>query len=152
MTGFTPQDPDFVARVTAEFNAQGVMARLGMKLDLVEPGKVVISFPMSAHVTQQNGFVHAGVSTTALDSACGFAGISLLPNTAQILTAEFKTNLLRPAAGERFIAEGTVIKPGRNLMVAQGVLYNAEQGPSRQIAIMTATLMVLNDEAAGVSA
>ncbi|MBV6633693.1 MAG: PaaI family thioesterase [Alphaproteobacteria bacterium] len=142
MTVFEPKDPDYAARVQAEFDAQGAMAALGMTLTTLEPGRVVIGFPMSSAVTQQNGYVHGGVTTTAMDSACGFAAISLIPDHALMLTAEFKVNLLSPAAGEQFVAEGKVLKPGRQLIVTQGSLYAPGQA-DKPMAIMTATMMVL---------
>ncbi|MEM6901814.1 MAG: PaaI family thioesterase [Pseudomonadota bacterium] len=142
MTGFQPTDPEFEARIRAEFAAQGAMTALGMTLSAVEPGRVVIEFPMSPAVTQQNGYVHGGVTTTAMDSACGFAAISLIPDHALMLTAEFKVNLLSPAAGEHFVAEGRVLKPGRQLIVTQGSLYAPGQA-DKPMAIMTATMMVM---------
>lgn len=141
--GFEPRDPDFVRRITDEFNRQGAMATLGLSLESVEPGRVLIHLPMSPAVTQQNGYVHAGVSATALDSACGFAGISLIPPEAFLLTIEFKLNLFSPARGDLFIAEGRVLKPGRSVTVTEGRLYTPERGHDRPVATMTATLMTL---------
>jgi len=122
------------------------MKAFGMTLEAVEPGRVVIGFPISEAVTQQNGYLHAGVSAAAMDSACGFAGISLIPKEAYLLTVEFKVNLMSPARGQYFIAEGKVVKAGRNITVAEGWLYVRDKGQDKPVAMMVATLMTLHPE------
>src|SRR6187551_2959551 len=99
---FEPRDPDFAQRVRNSFALQGAMATIGATLALVEAGRVAIELPWAAHLTQQHGFLHAGMVATALDSACGYAGFSLMSIDAAVLTIEYKINLLAPAQGERF--------------------------------------------------
>jgi uncharacterized protein (TIGR00369 family) len=110
-------DPAFEARVRASFARQGVMTTIGARLTRVAAGAVEIELPFRSDLTQQHGFVHAGVITTIADSACGYAAFSLMPAEASVLTVEYKVNLLAPARGDRFVARGRVVKPGRTLTV-----------------------------------
>ncbi len=142
-TTFEPQDPDFADRVRASFARQAAMTTLGATLAEVQAGRVAIALPWAAHLTQQHGFLHAGMVSTALDSACGYAGFSLMPADAAVLTIEFKINLLAPARGERFRMVGTVIKPGRTITVAEGHAYALEDGREKLIATMGCTLMTV---------
>lgn len=107
------------ARVQASFARQGVMALLGAELRVAAPGKVEIRLPYRAELTQQNGYLHAGIATTIADSAGGYAAYSLFEPGEDVLTSEFKMNFLAPAAGDHYIATGTVLKPGRRLTVCQ---------------------------------
>lgn len=102
MTAFQPKDPAFAARVASSFARQQAMASFGITIASVEPGEVVLTMPFNAVFTQQHGFMHAGIMTAGLDTACGYAAFSLMPADAAVLTVEFKTNLLAPAKGERF--------------------------------------------------
>ena len=120
---FEPRDPAFAQRVRSSFALQGAMATIGATLTEVAPGRVVIELPWAAGLTQQHGFLHAGMVATALDSACGYAGFSLMPADAAVLTIEFKINLLAPAKGQRFRMVGEVIKPGRTVTVTEGRAY-----------------------------
>src|SRR5437763_12750038 len=106
---FEPADPSYAERVRASFARQAAMRTIGATLLAVEPGRVVIELPWAQPLTQQHGFLHAGMVATALDSACGYAGFSLMPAEAAVLTIEYKINLLAPAKGERFRVEGLVI-------------------------------------------
>ena len=100
--------------------------------------------PYSAALTQQHGFLHAGVISTALDSACGYAAFSLMPEDAGVLTIEFKVNLLAPGKGERFLFRGSVTKPGRTIIVADGQAYAfGADGEAKLIATMTGTMMTV---------
>ena len=142
---FDPVDPLFAERVADSFSRQGAMASLGAALALVQPGVVDITFDHAAGLTQQHGFIHAGMLATALDSACGYAGFSLMPAGAAVLTIEFKINLLAPARGDHFRAEGRVIKPGRTITVCEGRAF-ALSGPNEKlIATMSCTLMCVQD-------
>jgi len=141
MPTFEPQTPDYVARVRASFDAQPLMRTLGAMLTTVEPGVVHIELPFSAALTQQHGYVHAGAITSIVDSACGYAAFSLMPAGAEVLTVEFKVNLLNPARGERFVAVGRVIKPGRTLTVCQGEVTALAGKERRTVALMQATMM-----------
>lgn len=140
---FEPKDPDYAARVRASFARQAAMATIGAMLTEVEPGRVVIELPWAQALTQQHGFLHAGMVATALDSACGYAGFSLMPLGAAVLTIEYKINLLAPAQGERFRMVGEVIKPGRTVTVAEGRAYSVQPGGERLIATMGCTLMAV---------
>lgn len=139
-----PADPDFAARVAASFQRQPAMALIGATLDAVEAGRVVIGLAHRADIAQQHGFVHAGILSTALDSACGYAASSLMPADAGVLTIEFKVNLLAPAQGPRFRMEGQVVKAGRTISVVEGrALQVAGDGAERLVATMTATVMTI---------
>ncbi len=117
MTDFKPADPDFETRTRASFGRQGIMSLLGARMTRVAPGEVAIELPFRADLSQQHGFFHAGVTSTIADSAGGYAGFTLFPADASVLTVEFKINLLAPARGDRLVAIGKVIKPGRTLTV-----------------------------------
>ena len=142
-TPFEPRTPDYAERVRSSFARQSAMQTLGATLAEVAPGRVVITLPWAAHLTQQHGFLHAGMVATALDSACGYAGFSLMAADAGVLTIEFKINLLAPAQGERFRMVGTVIKPGRTVTVCEGHAYALEGGREKLIATMGCTLMAV---------
>jgi uncharacterized protein (TIGR00369 family) len=147
-TDFEPKDPDYRSRVAASFAQQRAMHTLGITLSRLEPGEVELTMPFAAAYTQQHGFLHAGIVTTALDSACGYAAFTLMPAEAEILTVEFKTNLLAPARGERFRYRGRVIKPGRTLTVCEGQAVALREGNETLIATMSATLMALVERGA----
>ncbi len=140
---FEPQDPDFATRVRASFDRQAAMKTIGATLTGVEAGWVAIELPWAQPLTQQHGFLHAGMVATALDSACGYAGFSLMPADAAVLTIEYKINLLAPAKGQRFRMEGRVIKPGRTVTVAEGQAFAIDEGKEKLIATMGCTLMAL---------
>ena len=138
---FEPKDPGYAARVRASFDLQGAMTTLGATLGRVEPGLVEISLPWAQELTQQHGFLHAGIVATALDSACGYAAFSLMAAGTGVLTIEYKVNLLAPAKGQRFRMVGEVIKPGRTISVAEGRAYAIDQGREKLIATVSCTLM-----------
>jgi uncharacterized protein (TIGR00369 family) len=144
MPRLTPTDADFAARVRASFGRQAVMATLGAALEAVEAGRVVIAMAHRPQLTQQHGFLHAGIVSTALDSACGYAAFSLMPADAAVLTIEFKVNLLAPARGPQFRFEGQVTKAGRTISVVDGRAYQHDgAGEPVLIATMTATVMTV---------
>jgi uncharacterized protein (TIGR00369 family) len=150
MPSFEPNDPNFRQRVAASFQRQAVMRTLGIEIAGLEPGDIELTMPYAQPFTQQHGFVHAGIITTALDSACGYAAFWLMAAEAAVLTVEFKTNLLAPAKGERFIFRGKAIKPGRTLTFCDASAFAVEGTSERPIATMTGTLMAIFDRA-GVS-
>lgn len=119
------------------------MATLDIRLSDVAPGRVVLEMQHRADLTQQHGFLHAGVVSTALDSACGYAAFSLMPVDAAVLTIEFKVNLVAPARGPLFRFEGIVIKPGRTITVVEGRATERGDKGERLIATMTATVMTV---------
>jgi len=137
-------DDDFEARVRSSFERQKAMTTIGAELTLVTRSTVEIEMPFSEALTQQHGFLHAGVISTALDSACGYAAYSLMPPDAAVLTIEFKVNLLAPGKGERFLFRGVVTKPGRTIIVADGQAYAfGTDGEAKMIATMTGTMMTV---------
>jgi len=140
---FEPKNPDYRSIATDTFERQCAMRTLGISIARLGPGEVELAMPYSADLTQQNGFVHAGIITAGLDSACGIAAFTLMPAGSDILTVEFKTNLLAPARGQRFAFRATVIKPGRTLTVCEGRAYAEEDGNETLVATMTGTLMAL---------
>ena len=132
---------DFSDRVRACFDQQPAMRLIGALLTRVDAGEVEITMPYRADLTQQHGFVHAGIVTTLVDSACGFAALSLMPSGSDVLSVEFKLNLLRPAAGKKFRAVGTVLKPGRTLMVTRGDVWADQEDEQVLVATMLATMI-----------
>ena len=144
---FQPQHAEFETRVSRSFDEQAVMRLIGASLVLVAPGRVEIELPYRGDLTQQDGFLHAGISSTIMDSACGYAALSLMPAAARVLTIEFKINLLAPAAGEVFRAVGTVRKPGRSVFVAESELHALDEDKDKLVATMVGTLMALYPDA-----
>jgi uncharacterized protein (TIGR00369 family) len=140
---FQPKDPDFRARITQSFSEQAVMQHFNASLLGIDAGQVEIGFPYQLQLTQQDGFIHAGISSTIMDSACGYAAFTLMPVEARVLTIEFKINLLAPAAGDSFRAIGKVRKPGRSVFVAEAELYASSNGTDKLVATMVATLMAM---------
>jgi uncharacterized protein (TIGR00369 family) len=140
---FEPKNPGYRAAATATFDRQPAMHTLGISIARLEAGEVDLSMPYSPAWTQQNGFVHAGVITAGLDTACGIAAFTLMPANSDILTVEFKTNLLAPARGERFVFRARVVKPGRTLTVCEAQAFAEHDGAENLIATMTGTLMAL---------
>ncbi|MCO5388536.1 MAG: PaaI family thioesterase [Desulfosporosinus sp.] len=143
-SGFTPQDAGFANRVQSSFAQQSVLNLIGAELVKVLPGEVEILLPFRDNLTQQHGFLHGGIITTIVDTACGYAAFSLMPAGASVLSIEFKVNLLAPAKGERFLARGMVVKPGRTISVCSGEVFAlGSEEPKKLVATMTATMMTL---------
>ena len=140
---FQPKDPDFRARITQSFSEQAVMQHINAALLGIDAGQVEIGFPYQLQLTQQDGFIHAGISSTIMDSACGYAALTLMPVEARVLTIEFKINLLAPAAGDSFRAIGKVRKPGRSVFVAEAELYASSNGTDKLVATMVGTLLAM---------
>ncbi|WP_420347566.1 PaaI family thioesterase [Pelagibius sp.] len=143
MSVYQPQDPGFADRVRESFARQSIMELLGARISRVEPGEVEIELPFRPDLCQQHGFFHAGVTSTIADSAGGYAGFSLFPADASVLTVEFKVNLLAPADGNLLRATGRVIKPGRTLTVTEAEVIVVKNGGQRTCAHMVQTLMCL---------
>jgi uncharacterized protein (TIGR00369 family) len=143
---FTPQNPDFDRRVRESFALQQVMATLGIEIARLAPGEIELTMPYASAYTQQHGFMHAGIVATALDSACGYAAFSLMSANAGILTVEFKISLMAPAKGRRFVFQAQVLKPGKTLTFCEAsARAEDENGETRVVASMTATLMAIYD-------
>ena len=136
--------PDGAARVRASFARQGAMGTIGATLDTVEPGHCAISLAPRPEIAQQHGYVHAGIVSAIVDTAGGYAGFSLFPANASVLTVEFKVNLLAPAEGERIVAEGFVVKPGRTLCITRGEVHALRGDKRKLVAVMQQTLMVMH--------
>jgi uncharacterized protein (TIGR00369 family) len=138
-----PKDPAFQSRIQASFAKQGLMSTLGASILHIAPGAVDIALWLSPSVSQQHGFVHAGAVAAIADTAAGYAALSLMPPGVGVLTTEFKINLVAPAAGERIVARGRVIKAGRTLTLAQTEVFSESAEKERLVALLTATLMTI---------
>ncbi len=136
---------DTANRIRDSFARQGLMATLGASLGNITPGAVEIVMIPSPAISQQHGFVHAGAVSAIADSAAGYSALSLMPEGAGVLTTEFKINLVAPAVGERIVARGRVVKPGRTLTLTQSDVFAISNGQERLIALLTATMMTLRD-------
>jgi uncharacterized protein (TIGR00369 family) len=137
-------NPSFAQDVERSFARQAIMNLIGAKLSLIEPGVIEITLPYRADLTQQRGFLHAGVVTTIADSACGYAAYSLMPAGSEVLSVEFKVNLLRPAQGESFVARAEVIKAGRTLTVVRADVFGIDGNGKRElVATMQGTMIAI---------
>jgi uncharacterized protein (TIGR00369 family) len=134
MGDFNPLDPDYEARVQRSFARQAFMHTLGVEVVRVAPGEVELAMPHRPQLTQQHGYFHAGATAALADSAAGYAALSLYPPGTGVLTVEFKMNLLRPAEGNRLIARGRVVKPGRTLTVCRSEVYGERDGGETHVA------------------
>jgi len=147
MTDFEPRDPDFERKVRDSFARQRVMSTLGATLTRVAPGLVEITLPHRVDLTQQHGYLHAGIAGTIADSAGGYAGFSLMPPGSTVLSVEYRVHLLAPARGERFVARGRVVKPGRTLTVCELEVEAIEGERRTRCVIGTQTLICLPEAA-----
>ena len=137
-------NPAFEANVRESFSKQTAMTTIGAQLITVEPGVVEIAIPYCADLTQQHGYLHGGIITTIADTACGYAAYTLMPVDSEVLSVEFKVNLLRPAKGQSFVATAEVIKSGRTLTVARADVVSIDEEQKRElIATMQATIICL---------
>ena len=141
MRPFQPQDAEYASRIRQSFARQQVMRLIGASLRRVEPGAIDIALPYRDDLTQQNGYLHAGILTTVADSACGYAAYTLMPAGADVLSVEFKVNLLRPAVGELFVAEARVVKAGGTLTVTRCDVYGQAAEEAKLVATMLATMI-----------
>ena len=141
--GFVPADPQFEQRTRASFAKQGAMAYLGARLGEVAPGRVEIWLPFRPELAQQHGFFHAGIISTIADTAGGYAGFTLFPADAEVLTVEFKINLMAAADGERAIAVGEVLRSGSTLTVCRLDAFVEKQGRRVHCATGVQTLIAL---------
>ena len=141
MKTFVPQDENFEMRVRESFSKQKMMQTIGATLSKVLPGRVEIALEFRNDLTQQHGFIHAGVVAAIADTACGYAAFSLMAPDAAVLTVEYKINLLSPAVGDSLIAIGKVTKAGRTLTVCSGDVFASNDGKETMVATMIATMM-----------
>jgi uncharacterized protein (TIGR00369 family) len=141
MSELTPAGSEYEGRVRESFARQRVMRLFGASLERVAPGAVDVAFAYREDLTQQDGYVHAGVITAVADSACGYAAYTLMPAGSGVLSVEFKVNLLRPAAGDEFVAEARVVKAGRTLTVTRCDVYARAGAETKLVATMLATMI-----------
>lgn len=141
---FEAKDPDFEQRVRDSFARQQVMGFLGATLDDVAPGFAQISLLYREELSQQHGFFHGGIVGTIADSAAGYAGYTLMPRDASVLTVEYKLNLMAPADGDRLVARGRVIRPGRNLVVTEADIFALKADQERHCGVLLQTLMCMH--------
>ncbi|PPK92603.1 uncharacterized protein (TIGR00369 family) [Kineococcus xinjiangensis] len=134
------RNPRYGDVVRSSFARQGLMAHLGAELTQVEPGSVEVRVRSRPELTQQHGFLHAGVTTSVVDSACGCAALSLMPAGSEVVSVEFKINLLAPARGHELVARGRVLRAGRTITVCQGDAYALTDEGEVHCATMTATM------------
>jgi uncharacterized protein (TIGR00369 family) len=147
---FTPRDPDFERRVRASFARQAAMRTLGVTLEQLAPGTVELALPFRADLTQQHGFLHAGIVAAVVDSACGYAALSLMEPGVAVLSVEFKVQLLAPARGAWFRAHGEVVRAGRTLSVVTGEMRafanapgEGEAADGEVVTLLTGTMMTV---------
>src|SRR5215213_8057236 len=143
MARFEPRDPNFEERVRESFARQTLMGTIGARLSLVSPGEVEIELPYRKDLSQQHGYLHAGVVTAIVDTACGYSALTLMQAGAEVLTIEYKINFVSPAVGERLIARGRVTRPGRTVTVCAGEVFAASEGGEKLVASMLATMISL---------
>ncbi len=141
---FPPLNPDFAARVRESFARQSAMRLIGATLTDVTPGAVTVELPTRDDLTQQHKYVHGGIVGMIADSAGGYAAFTLMPADASVLTVEYKINMLAPAAGERLLARGIVLKPGRTLSIVRADVFGVTAGSEKLVATMQQTLMVMH--------
>jgi len=141
---FIPAFAGYEPRVRDSFARQGAMKLIGANITEVAPGYCAIALSPRPDISQQHGFLHAGIVSAIVDTAGGYAGFTLFPEDASVLTVEFKLNLLAPAKGERILAEGFVVKPGRTLAITRGEIHAEHGGARSLVAIMQQTLMVMH--------
>ena len=139
----TPPNPFFAEDIEKSFAKQTIMSLIGAELARVEPGVVEIALPFRADLAQQHGYLHAGIVATIADSACGYAAYSLMPPNSEVLSVEFKVNLLRPAKGEHFVAVAEVVKSGRTLTVVRADVFGIDEGKRELIATMLGMMICL---------
>jgi len=141
---FKTLDPNYEQRVRGSFARQAAMALIGASMTRVAPGRCEIELPVREDLTQQHKFVHGGVVGMIADSAGGYAAFTLMPADASVLTVEYKINMLAPAKGERLVARGEVVKPGRTLSIVRADVYALDGGREALVAATQQTLMVMN--------
>ncbi len=149
MSQIAARNPDYAEQVRQSFARQAFMAHIGAELVDVAPGTCEIALPYRRELGQQHGYVHGGAIGAIVDSAMGYAGYSLAPPGASVLTVEYKLNLVAPAEGERFVARGEVVKAGRTITVCRGEVFAVRDGAETLCAAATETLMILEGTADG---
>jgi uncharacterized protein (TIGR00369 family) len=134
-----PRRPFDPARIHDSFARQGLMSHLGGRLGEVTPGRVQVELPFSPGVTQQHGYFHAAAVTAIADNAGGYAALTMMDEDDDVLAVEFKVNFLRPARGDRIVAEGVVLKTGKTLTFCQSTVVAWADGTPTTVAVMLQT-------------
>ncbi len=137
-------NPDFAESVSASFDKQSAMRLIRATLPVVERGRTEIHVPHWDGIEQQHGYVHGGVVGMIADSAAGYAAMTLVPASASVLSVEYKLNLVAPADGEKLIARGEVVRPGRTLIVTRAEVFAVKDGKETLCALMQQTIMVMH--------
>ena len=140
-------NPDFAESVLASFAKQSAMHLIKASMPVVKHGMTEIHVPHWAGIEQQHGFVHGGVVGMIADSSAGYAAMTLVPASASVLTVEYKINLLAPADGEKLVARGQVVRPGRTLIVTKAEVFAVKDGKETLCALMQQTIMVMHGKA-----
>ncbi|PYP89590.1 MAG: thioesterase [Blastocatellia bacterium AA13] len=145
MSEFVARDKEFESRVRKSFELQTLMSTIGARMTKVFPGEVEIELPYRRDLCQQNGYLHAGIATAIVDTACGYAALSLMPAGFGVLTVEYKANFVAPAIGDLFIARAVVKKAGRTLSVCSGDVVAVKKDEEKLVATMLTTMMALRN-------
>ncbi|MBX3534355.1 MAG: PaaI family thioesterase [Xanthobacteraceae bacterium] len=145
---FEPRNPAWEKKSSEIFERQSFMRMIGARIALLSPGACDIELPYREDLCQQNVYLHGGAITSIADTSCGIASSTLLSPEAGILSVEFKYNMMAPAAGERFIARGRVVKPGRTLTIAESAVFAVKDGVETEIGRMLATMIALEGKGA----
>ena len=143
MPKFEPRDPEYEAKVRSSFGRQTAMQTMGAVMGKVRPGQVEIEMPFRDDLTQQHGFIHGGIVTAIVDSACGYAAFSLSAPDTAVLTVEYKVNFVAPAKGERLLARGEVVRSGATIAVCKGDVLAYDGGEEKLVATMLTTMMLM---------
>ena len=141
--GLIPKDPDFASRIRANFLTQTAMTTFGVEMTDVVAGHTRLQMMANDRVLQQQGFVHGGVVAAAMDSACGYAALSLAAVDREVLTIEYKVSFIAPVVGERYEFEGQVIKPGRTISFTEGTAFAITGGERKLIATLNASMAIV---------
>lgn len=144
-TGFVARDPHFAGRIASSFGRQAMMRTIGAILEEVAPGLVTIRLPRSEAILQHHGFIHGGAVATIGDTAAGCAALTLMTASQNVLTVEFKINLMAPARQPALLARGRVVRPGRTLTIAEAEIVGLEDGREIPVARVLATMMAVED-------
>jgi uncharacterized protein (TIGR00369 family) len=148
VTRFEPRNPAWEKKSREIFERQSFMRMIGARIAALSPSMCDLELPYRDDLCQQNVYLHGGVITSIADTSCGIASSTLLSADAGILSVEFKYNMMAPAAGERFIARGRVIRPGRTITIAESAVFAVKDGVETEIGRMLATMMFLENKGA----
>ena len=145
MQELTPRDPAYADRVRDSFGRQAFMKTIGATIDAVRPGGCEVRLQVSKALGQQHGYVHAGVTSAIADTAAGYAAFTLFPADSEVLTIEFKINLLAPADATELVARARVIRPGKTITVVQSDVFGISDGIEKHVATMQATMICIRN-------